>query len=193
MSKWYIKFPDDRQWYLANKHQQNAVKKLIALGEQARIINVDHMNKGVFSAMFDKIERQGDDLLTAYTPVHAGWETHEIPPEPGLPPIVIDVDGRELRAIGQILYVNRQLGLSQWEFPPAKKKVEMKFTFVGRFTELWDEAHGGGGNLNYRKNKISINLHNRSRSNRYRSHRYRKNKHIINLYKRARKGTRRLS
>jgi hypothetical protein len=130
----------------------------------------------VFSAQFDTIEHlANNELFTRYTPVHVGWDTRVDP-------------------AGQIYYGNKDSKQSQWKFPPADLKVEMTYclpTTAGFANRTAEGFGGGGGNLNYRKNKISINLHNRCR-NRYRSHRYRKNKHI-NLYKRARKGTRRLS
>ena len=152
----------------------------------------------MFSAQFDTIEQlANNDLFTRYMPVHVGWDTYELPAT-GPPPEPIDVEGVKLRVIGQVYYVHKESKHSQWEFPPADSKVEMTFSktiaLANRTADFGGaDFGGGGGNLNYRKNKISINLHNRSRSNRYRSHRYRKNKHIINLYKRARKGTRRLS
>lgn len=175
MSQWYIRFPGGK-WIVANEHQKDAVNALISKGGNAQTINVKHTQGGMFSAQFDEIKYlANNELFTSYTPVHAGWDTCVDP------------------ASGKIYYGNKESKQSQWEFPPADLKVEMTYwlpTTAG-FANRTADFGGGGGNLNYRKNKISINLHNRSR-NRYRSHRYRKNKHI-NLYKRARKGTRRLS
>lgn len=175
--QWYIRFPQ-HEWVEANAHQKNAVGVLIRNGGNAQTINVPHTRGGLFSARFDTIKHsENNEMFTTYTPLHVDWDTYKVP------------------ATGQIYYVHKESGRSQWDFPPADSKVEMTFclpTTVNFANRLAADFGGGGGNLNYRKNKISINLHNRRR-NRYRSHRYRKNKHIINLYKRARKGTRRLS
>jgi hypothetical protein len=180
--QWYIRFPLGR-WTAANAHQQDAVGVFIRNGGNAQTINVPHTRGGLFSARFDTIKRlENNELFTKYTPLHVDWYALADP------------------ASGQIYYVHKTSGQSQWEFPAAAadSSVEMTYCLPGKIALANRTADGlggggGGGNLNYRKNKISINLHNRSRSNRYRSHRYRKNKHIINLYKRARKGTRRLS
>lgn len=172
--QWYIRFPQ-HDWVEANAHQKNAVGVLIG---NRQTITVPHTKGGLFSAQFDTIKRsENNEMFTKYTPLHAEWDAHADPTS------------------GKIYYVHKSSKRSQWEFPAADSIVEMTYCLPGKIAlanRTADFGRGGGGNLNYRKNKISINLHNRSR-NRYRSHRYRKNKHIINLYKRARKGTRRLS
>ncbi len=61
----------------------------------------------------------------------------------------------------------------------ATKEVEMKYALPNTIAHMNRFASNPfrGGNLKYRKNKISLKLHNRSRT-RYRSQRYRKNKHF---------------